>query len=735
MKRVVIIVLALLIISTFIACNKQASKDNIDTEKEDVTPIVESTPNPTDIQLPKLQPVNLITQWGSIYKIYENGEYGFLGYQSLEDRFSNYEKSYMDRMIEKDTIKAEIPVIVNSSWDYERLKADEHQVIMKSNVDKADYNQKYGKKLDEIKARYKMDTPITSVSIQDFDKCSDNHVYLMAEDDANGAVFVHFGYCDSSGNYLNYCNRDMFKEHKIVDVAIGMYHVAALTDDGKVLSYIVDDEDIVKAFGDFTYGQEETNNWTDIVDVSTGGYHTISLKKDGTVVACGDNSFGQLDVSDWSDIVAIEAGDRSSFGIKSDGSVVVAGAEDEAEYHVENWKDIVQIKTGVNVVAGLSKSGEVFVSGSSPIKENLTWNKTKEPIFSDIIAMDFIFDTLVVMDKDGGMDLVSVYDYLFNTEEYTRDIDDIAAINIYSYVVKKGNKILSSSSDKVDDDWDDILKNEDRYDVLSYVDQVVKFEINDDGDLLLTEQQNQKRQALFDYDRKIADYKVVDIFGRYIIAMTEDGDALFISYDYSDLSFYHEVIFDSHKEGASIKKIFCNRQVVVLLDDKGHVYHPFITNLKLNSNFVDVDWGKATNWDRDKSSLSGNDETTVNNDAEIMELSSWDEFEKLFDGDLPKLKQGRADSIYKSKGKSSSIAGAWFHDCSQSEFDNYIKILLSSGFKMDIEHESMIADVDNNEYPIIIKELIYTKTGAELEVDITDYGEQLDVSIAFVVKG
>lgn len=734
MKRVVIIVLALLVISTFIACNKQASKDNIDTEKDDVTPIVESTPNPTDIQLPILKPAKVITQWGSIYKIYENGEYGFLGYQSLEDRFSYYEKSYMNRMIEKDTIKAEIPVIVNSSWDYERIKADKHEVIMKSNVNKSDYNQKYGKKLDEIKARYKMDKPITSVRIQGFDKCSDNHVYLL-DTDVNGAVFVHFGYCDSKGNHLDYCNRDMFNGHKIVDVAIGMYHVVALTDDGKVLSYIVDDEDIAKEFGYFTYGQEETDSWTDIVDVSTGDYHTIALKKDGTVVACGDNNFGQLDVSDWSDIIAIEAGDRSSFGIKSDGGVVVAGTEDGAEYHVDNWKDIVQIKTGVNVVAGLNKSGEIFITGSSPIKEKLNWNKTKEPIFSDIIAMDFIFDTLVVMDKDGGVDFASVYDYLFNTEEYTTDIDDIAAINTYSYAVKKGNKILSASSDKVDDDWDDILDNEVRYEVLSYIEQVVKFEINDDGDLLLNEQQNQKRQALFDYDSKIVDYKVVDIFGRYIIAMTEEGDALFVSYDYSDLSFYHEVIFDSHKEGASIKKIFSNRQVVVLLDDKGHLHQPFISKLKLNSNFVDVDWGKSTNWDRDKNSLSKNNENSVQNDAEIMELSSWDEFEKLFDGDLPKLKKGRADSFYKSKGKSSSTAGAWFHDCSQNEFDNYIKLLLSSGFKMDLEHDSMIADADNNEYPIVIKELIYTKTGAELEVDITDYGEQLDVSIAFVVKG
>ena len=39
--------------------------------------------------------------------------------------------------------------------------------------------------------------------------------------------------------------------------------------------------------------------------LSTGGYHTVGLCKDGTVIAVGNNGYGQCDVADWRDIVAV----------------------------------------------------------------------------------------------------------------------------------------------------------------------------------------------------------------------------------------------------------------------------------------------------------------------------------------------------------------------------------------------------------------------------------------------
>jgi alpha-tubulin suppressor-like RCC1 family protein len=59
------------------------------------------------------------------------------------------------------------------------------------------------------------------------------------------------------------------------------------------------------------------------VAVAAGGYHSLALKADGTVVAWGDNDSGQCIVPpDLSAVVAIAAGFSHSLALKSDGTVV-----------------------------------------------------------------------------------------------------------------------------------------------------------------------------------------------------------------------------------------------------------------------------------------------------------------------------------------------------------------------------------------------------------------------------
>ena len=41
------------------------------------------------------------------------------------------------------------------------------------------------------------------------------------------------------------------------------------------------------------------SNWTDILATARGNYHSIGLKKDGTVVAEGANNKGECDVQNW----------------------------------------------------------------------------------------------------------------------------------------------------------------------------------------------------------------------------------------------------------------------------------------------------------------------------------------------------------------------------------------------------------------------------------------------------
>jgi len=83
------------------------------------------------------------------------------------------------------------------------------------------------------------------------------------------------------------------------------------------------------AVGDNDFGQCNVGNWTGVVQVAAGYWHTVGLKSDGTVVAVGENSGGQCNVGGWTGIFQVAAGFFHAVGLKSNGTVVAAGPEIE----------------------------------------------------------------------------------------------------------------------------------------------------------------------------------------------------------------------------------------------------------------------------------------------------------------------------------------------------------------------------------------------------------------------
>jgi hypothetical protein len=104
----------------------------------------------------------------------------------------------------------------------------------------------------------------------------------------------------------------------VASIYNGYYCVGAILQDGTAafLKYNVTDD----------YGQFNTLTWTDLTQLAMGMHHTVGLRSDGTVYACGSNLDGQCDVSDWEDIVYIEAGKNFTLGVKADGTLLVAGS-------------------------------------------------------------------------------------------------------------------------------------------------------------------------------------------------------------------------------------------------------------------------------------------------------------------------------------------------------------------------------------------------------------------------
>lgn len=94
----------------------------------------------------------------------------------------------------------------------------------------------------------------------------------------------------------------------------------------------------VTSDGENKFGECNTFRWTNIKQISCGNCHTVGLKDDGTVVACGSNVNGQCEVSDIEEpAVAVSCGRYHTAILLESGKVIVKGnLEQEADFaHLE----------------------------------------------------------------------------------------------------------------------------------------------------------------------------------------------------------------------------------------------------------------------------------------------------------------------------------------------------------------------------------------------------------------
>lgn len=162
------------------------------------------------------------------------------------------------------------------------------------------------------------------------------------------------------------------------------------------------------------YGGPSCDGWENIVDMSSSGWLTLGLKKDGTVVACGtDYSIVYAEICSWSDISRIYAGDSCAIGLRNDGTVVLAGYFDEVfAEQIQKWTGIEAIYNIDDFPIGLKKDGSV-VTVSHPgeyssfekddINEISSW--------TDIKKIAIGADHIVGLKRDGTLVFAGNNDY------------------------------------------------------------------------------------------------------------------------------------------------------------------------------------------------------------------------------------------------------------------------------------------------------------------------------------
>ncbi|NBI30569.1 S8 family serine peptidase [Chengkuizengella marina] len=229
----------------------------------------------------------------------------------------------------------------------------------------------------------------------------------------------------------------------IVEVTTGSNHTVGLKSDGSVV-----------AVGRDNYGQLQVDDWTYIVEVAAGGYHTIGLKSDGSVVAVGRDTSGELGVENWTDVVEVAAGYYHTVGLKSDGSVVAVGSNEYGQIGVEGWTDIVAVSAGLYHTIGLKSDGKVVAVG-----QNDSGQLGIEG-WSDIVQVSGGYYHTVGLKSDGSVVSVGRNDDGQLGVFFWTDIVEVAAGSYHTIGLKSDGSVVAVGSNDYGqlgvEDWTDI---------------------------------------------------------------------------------------------------------------------------------------------------------------------------------------------------------------------------------------------------------------------------------------
>ncbi|MCM2274391.1 MAG: immunoglobulin domain-containing protein [Candidatus Didemnitutus sp.] len=97
----------------------------------------------------------------------------------------------------------------------------------------------------------------------------------------------------------------------------------------------------------------------DAIAIAAGDYHSLALRRDGTVAAWGSTSGSQVPAG-LTDVVAIAGGSSHSLALKSDGTVVIWGSGNSAAI-AAGLKDVVAIAAARDISVALKRDGSVVV--------------------------------------------------------------------------------------------------------------------------------------------------------------------------------------------------------------------------------------------------------------------------------------------------------------------------------------------------------------------------------------
>ena len=135
---------------------------------------------------------------------------------------------------------------------------------------------------------------------------------------------------------------------------------------------------------------------TNVLAVSAGAYHSLALKRDGTVVAWGDNRYGQSDPpAGLTNVVSIAAGHQHNLALLADGTVV-AWPTSASATPPQGLDQVVAIAAGNDCSAALRADGTVVSWGYTDVGPN-----DVPPGLGQVVGLAMFHYTSLALTRDG----------------------------------------------------------------------------------------------------------------------------------------------------------------------------------------------------------------------------------------------------------------------------------------------------------------------------------------------
>ncbi|MEI7434626.1 MAG: NosD domain-containing protein, partial [Methanomicrobiales archaeon] len=134
-------------------------------------------------------------------------------------------------------------------------------------------------------------------------------------------------------------------------ISAGGWHSLAIATNGSIV-----------AWGEST-GVAPSGN--DFSAIASGWYHNLALRQDGTIVAWGNNKVGQCNAPSGNDFVAVSGGGYHSLALRQNGSIVAWGDNQYGQCNAPAGNDFVAVSAGGYFSLALRQDGKIVAWGAN----------------------------------------------------------------------------------------------------------------------------------------------------------------------------------------------------------------------------------------------------------------------------------------------------------------------------------------------------------------------------------